>query len=314
MQPFSQGILNSWQTCPRQFQYKYLEGLLLPANPIQQERMGWGSQFHWLMQQAIAQVSIPDRLGTPEIAAVPPTHLDHSAALDDRDLQQAIATTLTALTQWLDRTATDHPWQLDAEHRRTWIAGDRPITVVYDLLAVKGDRAQIFDWKTYAQPVPRDRLARDWQTRLYLYLLAETIDLPPDRLSMSYWFVRPVFGASASNPAETTETTATLHEETFATLHEETFAYSDRWHRQIQGQLTEAIAQIDRALVVHGRGESLAQVPVGDRACQTCAFASRCQRSKVIGFPELVWQEQSWDQSRDQTWDQILEAIEEVAL
>jgi hypothetical protein len=299
VQPFSQGILNSWQTCPRQFQYKYLEGLLLPANPIQQERMGWGSQFHWLMQQSIARGRV-DRLGESLLGSIEPDGWptaagDDPSLMGDRDLQRAIAATLAALEQWLERTATDRPWQLDAEHRRTWVIRDRPITVVYDLLAVNGEQARIFDWKTHAQPVPRDRLEQDWQTRLYLYLLAETIDLPPDRLAMSYWFVRSSVNGFPGAPNGAA-----------ATVREETFEYSERWHHQTQQQLTEAIAQIDRALAAHGRGESLPQVPAGNAACRVCAFASRCQRSPTSDPPELAWQ--------GQRWDQLLEAIDEIIL
>jgi hypothetical protein len=35
-----------------------------------------------------------------------------------------------------------------------------------------------------------DKLAKNWQTRLYLYVLAETSAYPPDSLSMTYWFVQ----------------------------------------------------------------------------------------------------------------------------
>jgi ATP-dependent exoDNAse (exonuclease V) beta subunit len=58
------------------------------------------------------------------------------------------------------------------------------LTVIYDLLIEAEDNAQILDWKTYPQPKEQNRLAKDWQTRLYLYVLAETSDYLPEQISM----------------------------------------------------------------------------------------------------------------------------------
>jgi hypothetical protein len=59
---------------------------------------------------------------------------------------------------------------------------------VYDLLLLGEHQAQIIDWKTYLQP--KQNLDSHWQTRLYLYLLAETSHYQPEDLSMTYWFVK----------------------------------------------------------------------------------------------------------------------------
>jgi hypothetical protein len=68
--------------------------------------------------------------------------------------------------------------------------GNYLLTVIYDLILLESDRAVIFDWKTYLKPIDADKLAKNWQTRLYLYVLAETSAYPPDSLSMTYWFVQ----------------------------------------------------------------------------------------------------------------------------
>ncbi|MFM7371930.1 MAG: PD-(D/E)XK nuclease family protein, partial [Sphaerospermopsis kisseleviana] len=47
----SQGHLNLLETCPRKFQYNYLEKLTTPTDPKQEKHQIAGSRFHLLMQQ-----------------------------------------------------------------------------------------------------------------------------------------------------------------------------------------------------------------------------------------------------------------------
>lgn len=304
MQHLSQGVLNAWMTCPRQFQHWYLDGLTLPANPHQQARMAWGSRFHWLMQQSV-QFAGADR----STARSAPTD-GRSPDAEELALRGAVDRTWTQLRGWLDRADLAQPWSLEAEHRRTQLMGDRLLTVVYDLLALHPAGARIFDWKTHARPVSRDRLQRDWQTRLYLYVLAETSDLPPDRLAMSYWFVRPTAGADRSPGATAGATTAA--EPGPETLVTETFEYSRQWHSAIQRQLMEAAEQIDAAIATYRRGTPLPQVALHSPACRTCAFVSRCGRDPqaIADAPRTA----AWRWPGDRSLDRLLEDIEEVVL
>lgn len=48
------------------------------------------------------------------------------------------------------------------------------LTVIYDLLVTEPDRAEILDWKTYLLPQNPEKIILSWQTKLYLYVLAET--------------------------------------------------------------------------------------------------------------------------------------------
>jgi len=303
MQHLSQGVLNAWMTCPRQFQHWYLDCLVLPANPNQQARMAWGSRFHWLMQQSVQFAGAdrpPDR---PSLAD------GRSADAEELALRGAIDRTWAQLQGWLDRADAADPalsWTLDAEHRRTKLLGDRLLTVVYDLLALHPEGARIFDWKTHARPVSRDRLKQDWQTRLYLYVLAETIDLPPDRLSMSYWFVRPATGSDLPGDADADPAAPTVVEETFE--------YSRQWHRTIQRQLTEAADQIDRAIAAYRQGESLPQVPLNSPACRSCAFVSRCGRDATPAADApgpSIWQRRD---PSDPSIGQLLDEVAEIVL
>ena len=83
----------------------------------------------------------------------------------------------------------ENSWR-EAEHSRTMGHGDFVLTVIYDLLIAQPDKAIILDWKTYRQPQKRANLAKNWQTRLYLYVLVETSEYTPEQITMTYWFVK----------------------------------------------------------------------------------------------------------------------------
>jgi hypothetical protein len=166
----SQAQLNLLETCPPQFQHIYLEQLRSPTSPEQQEKLAWGSRLHLLMQQI--------QLGLPIEALLQV----------DREMGQAIAALLKAVPEILQ---PDPQTCHDAEHYRTLgFNGSYLLTAIYDLLITNSNQAKIIDWKTYLQPENKTKLAKNWQTRLYLYLLAETSDYLPEQISMTYWFVK----------------------------------------------------------------------------------------------------------------------------
>jgi hypothetical protein len=165
----SQGQLNLLETCPVQFQRVYLEQLGSPLSPQQQEKLAWGSQFHLLMQQK--------ELGLP---------ID-SLLAENEQLEHSIASLINAAPEiWLSQNDI---WRA-AEHCRTFNFQDYLLTVIYDLIVCDRTEAKIIDWKTYLQPETRSNLAKNWQTRLYLYVLVETSDYLPEQVSMTYWFVK----------------------------------------------------------------------------------------------------------------------------
>lgn len=172
MLPFlrlSQAHLNRFATCPRQFQYVYLDQLAAPVPPRQQERARWGNQFHRLMQQR--ELGLPI---APLLAAEPL-------------LQRA----LQALERAAPDLLTSPPGtQREAESRRSLALQGFLLTAVYDLFLAEPQRARILDWKTSLQPRDRQQLAADWQTRLYRFLLVETSAYLPEQVSLTYWFVQ----------------------------------------------------------------------------------------------------------------------------
>ena len=197
----SQGHLNLLETCPPQFQKIYLEQLNSPINPEIQARLTWGSRFHLLMQQR--------ELGLPI----------ESWLQEDDELVQAIASLLGAAPNILQ----PHPESFrDAEHCRTLKERGYLLTVIYDLLITNSSQAQIIDWKTYFQPRNKAKLATNWQTRLYLYILGETSSYVPEQISMTYWFVKLPHKPQSL-----------------------TFTYNSKQHEQTRQDLSQLLTKLD---------------------------------------------------------------------
>lgn len=204
MMRLAQGQLNLLETCPPQFQRIYLEQLATPMSPEQQQKLHWGSQFHLLMQQRELGLPIDALLG------------------QDQQLQYA----LTALQETAPELFLSHGNVLrEAEHCRTLNIEDYLLTVVYDLLILEPSKGKIIDWKTYLQPENSAKLAKNWQTRLYLYVLAETSDYLPEEISMTYWFVK-----LPTQPQQLT------------------FSYNSTQHEKTRQDLTQLLTQLSHWL------------------------------------------------------------------
>jgi hypothetical protein len=248
----SQTQLNTLEYCPRQFQYFYHDQLGMPTSAIQQERLQWGQRFHLLMQQ--------QELGLP-IAAL---------ATADAPLQQCIQAF---------REAAPHLFQRDrhslrySEHRRSLEFENYLLTVVYDLLILQRNQAEILDWKTYPRPQTPQRLAQNWQTRLYCFVLAETTDYRPDQIAMTYWFVQ------AESDRQTPAKPQSLK-----------FEYSAAAHEQNRHRLQQLLQELSEWLQI---GDRFPQIEEAEGRCQTCPFVMRCQRhdhrnSDPIDLPALA--------------------------
>ena len=232
----SQGQLNLLETCPRKFQYIYVDQCGSPVSPEQQERLTWGSYFHLLMQQR--------ELGLP---------ID-SLLKDNPQLNHWVTALMDAAPEIFARHAQSFR---DAEHCRTVTMQGYLLTVIYDLFIEDEKSAQIFDWKTYPLPTNRYRLAKDWQTRLYRYVLADTSDYLPEQISMTYWFVK-------SQPRPQCIT----------------FAYDRVQHEKTRADLTELLTRLSGWLHrYHNDHIPFPKVPISSGKCGNCSFAVRCQRT-----------------------------------
>jgi len=227
----NQGHLQLLSTCPPQFQRRYLEQLGGLIEPDRQTKAEWGKTFHQLMQQW--------SLGLPVETML--SHSANPAAADFRASLQTLIENVPALQL--------PPSQRQAEHQRTLKLDAFLFTVVYDLLVTLPDRGEILDWKTYPQPAKKAKIIDHWQTKLYLYVLAETTDYAPEQLSMTYWFVQ-----SANQVKKLT------------------IPYNQADHRRNHQDLTQLLAQFEHGL----RDWQQQQIPFPHhQTCQSCPYHSQ---------------------------------------
>lgn len=237
----SQGHLNIWEICLRRYQYSFLEELSLPEADLQRKKnLLLGSNFHLLMQQK--------ELG-----------LDVSL----------LASSDPKLQSWLDAFEHQPPEMIDGdrlcEHRRTLERqiemslhhsqnSDRGqayfvLTAIYDFLILGDRQAQILDWKTHQVAIAAEKLKTNWQTRLYLYLLAKTTSYAPEQLSMTYWF---------ANTAESV-----------------IISYSQIEHDQTEKKLLHILGQIAQA-------QDYPKLAVDSSECVYCEFRDRCDLGDML--------------------------------
>lgn len=239
----SQAHLTLLETCPRRFQFIFDQSLAVPPSPDGQDAALWGNQFHMLMQQ--------QALGLP-VDVMATANQDMAARVD-------------ALRQTAPHLFNPEPNEKlrQSEHQRTLALNGYVFTVIYDLVVLTESAGWIMDWKTYLKPPMQERLARDWQTRLYLYLLAETSWLNPDQLSMVYWFVR--HRDEQGNDLPPTDYR---------------FSYSLQQHEQTRADL---IRLTDRLSALRQQNN----FPQTDylARCGRCPFQIRCQRIDLPALP-----------------------------
>ncbi|MDF5726843.1 MAG: PD-(D/E)XK nuclease family protein [Rhizonema sp. PD38] len=232
----SQGQLNVLERCPRQFQHTYLEQLHSPLDPEHEERQALGSRFHLLMQQREMGLPIDTFLQADPI------------------LQSWMSAFACAAPEILTTTLKSD--FRESEHYRTLQVQDYLLTVIYDLLIADNQQAQIFDWKTYPKLPNKRKLEQNWQTRLYLYVLAETSNYLPESISMIYWFVQ-----SEGKPQSIK------------------FCYNTAQHEQTAKRLNRLLNKLTNWLKSYYQGEQFPQVPESNKACEYCQYTTRCNRS-----------------------------------
>ena len=226
----SQGQLNLLEICPPKFQQIYLNKLSSLPNPETEDKQTWGSRFHLLMQQR--------ELGLPI----------ESLLEQNQELDRSLRALLQAAPDILG--CGNDQWR-EAEHSRTLSFGNYLLTVIYDLLIADAHRAQIIDWKTYLKPQNKNKLADNWQTRLYLYTLVETSAYRPEQLSMTYWFVK------LPNKPES-----------------QVFPYSEQQHRQTEQDLRDLLTNLDICLKETG------DFPHHPNCVYKCPYASELRNQE----------------------------------
>jgi PD-(D/E)XK nuclease superfamily len=224
--------------------------------PAQQSKTQLGSDFHLLMHQRELGLPIEPILArSPQLNA----------------WMQAMLQTAPELFQ-----PDAHTWR-ESEHVRTLAipqsggsANDNYLfTAIYDLLILQPDRGHIIDWKTYPLPKYKKDLDLEWQTRLYMYILAETSDYLPKQIDFTYWFIQ-----STPQPKSVQ------------------ISYTLKQHRQTQVDLRILLDKLTNWLDVPGEASAVAENPINREPfpqveastglCQQCNFAVRCNRKDPV--------------------------------
>lgn len=245
----SQQHLNILETCPRKFEYLYLNGLNLPLDPEKQERLKFGNQFHLLMQQK--------ELGL-DISSILKTSQDLSDCFQSlqKSVPDLFATDHLFTHQSSNQSANSSVFR-QAEYNLNLTYKNYIITVIYDLLITDNQSADIYDWKTYPLLEKSNRIIENWQTRLYLFILAEASDYLPENISMTYWFIK----SNKSQKAEYLK-----------------ISYDQNQHEKNRQDLDNLLEKLTNYLnKQQTEQQPFPQVNVNLGICSTCQFLNRCQ-------------------------------------
>jgi hypothetical protein len=236
--------LTAFLDCPRRFQLRSLKHLPwpnLPDNTQSAETMLRGQQFHLLLEQYFLGLNIP------------------LSSIGDE-----------AVANWFQTFKQHNPVRPNGrylpEHRLTVPIGNHLLLGRFDLLVV-GEQdgttfAHIYDWKT-GKARGEGALRQDWQTRLYLALLAEGgsalwgvrfsngRSLQPEAITMTYWYA-----AEPDTPRH--------------------MSYSQAEHERNWAEIQAIVAQIDSCLAQDNW-------PLTDEwsHCRRCAYQVYCGRQEA---------------------------------
>jgi hypothetical protein len=237
---FSQSSLQDYVDCPRRFQLRHINHLSWPAvetEPVleNERRLQEGQLFHRMVQQH--RVGLPveklSRLAnTPDLNHWWENYLGHDFRISN--CEQFPELSLTAPV---------------GRHR---------LLAKYDLIAIlPGQKAIIFDWKTYHKR-PRDEwMAARMQTRVYRTLLVVAgaslnggASIQPDQIEMVYWY--------AEFPSEPIR-----------------FPYNSTQYKRDWDTLTGIINEIDQ--------HPAFPLTEDEQKCAFCLYRSYCNRGGKAG-------------------------------
>ncbi|OIP77836.1 MAG: hypothetical protein AUK48_03080 [Oscillatoriales cyanobacterium CG2_30_44_21] len=241
----SQGHLNIWERCRREYQYRYLEELNLPeADLVGKQNLLLGANFHLLMQQKEMGLDVAELAGSH-------ANLQSWLAAFEQQPPAMIAGDRLCEHRRTLEVSANLPMSLHHIHNHDHGQGCFVLTAIYDLLILGDRQGQILDWKTHQVAISKAKLQKNWQTRLYLYLLAKTTNYAPEEISMTYWF---------ANAAESV-----------------IINYSQADFDQTERQISQILTEIRDT-------DNYPKLLSGNSNCRRCEFRDRCDRGEPLGF------------------------------
>lgn len=231
--------LTTFLACQRRFELRYLQKLPWPQRPLSvqdEELLARGQAFHQVLQRHFLGWDV------------------EAAAIGDAQVRQWYL-------QFQNSKLQLPQGRVLTEMSLTIPLGQHLLNGRFDLLILgKSEQgeptAHLFDWKT-GKAQESSKLRHDWQTRLYLAMLAESdtalfpgtqTPLKAENISITYWFV------TEPDVPRTLTYSAAQHAENWASL------------QAIAAQIDTQIAQGDWP-----KTDDLSE-------CQRCAYQMICQR------------------------------------
>lgn len=166
----TQESLTLLENSPQKFQQLYLEKKEMPEPAIDNQRQDIGNDFHTIMKQLL--------MGLPV-----------SSLLSNYPYLHHWVEGLKKAAPYIFTPASSEELK-ECEYPCTLMVEGHLLSVVYDMLIASAERAQIVEWTTSKMPSKPQFIRDNWQTRLYLYVLASLGDYKPEEISMTYWFVQ----------------------------------------------------------------------------------------------------------------------------
>jgi hypothetical protein len=259
---FSQSSLQDYADCPRRFQLRYVEQIHWPAvesEPLLENEghQIQGQAFHRLVQQ--------------KFLGLPSEKLSRLAKTQNLERWwqnfQSFNLVPSDYTQYPELTLSSP-------------IGEHRLTAKYDLVAANpGQKALIFDWKTYAKR-PRDEwMAARWQTRVYRALLTTAgthlnndVPFEPEQIEMIYWYAD-----FPSGPAR--------------------FAYDKKQYKRDWSAIEKIVGEISK--------EEDFPLTEDEKSCRFCTYRSYCGRGIRAGILAEAEAEVETDVTFDVNFEQI---------
>ena len=234
---YSQNSINTYKSCPLKFKFKYIDKINWRQDDIGSreyyESLVVGTEFHLLCERYFSNIP----LGINE-------------------------NTNPKFAKWMDKIKKLLPISNEIiEGRETYLPeyeiryslkGDT-ITAKYDLIIIKDNSIEIWDWKTENKKVDYKNVQNRIQTIVYMYMAKEVIpklynlDVPFENISMKYY--QPEF------------------EDEPVTIH-----YSEEVHKSYKNRITQYIDMIKQVKYHEVKNTN---------HCQYCEFNKLCNGKDV---------------------------------
>lgn len=175
----TQAKINTWLTCKTCFRLRYRDVFRWPKEPNEAgalEAMEMGEMFHMLAAQYLVSAG---KFSVDESTLSSKVGVWWHAFLESKQIQALIS---------------GPHLKVEADFEVALI-DDVKVNGRIDCLQISQGSINIFDWKT-GRPRNKADLETDWQTCLYLAMVAQSRDLlgqanlPLDQISITYWYAR----------------------------------------------------------------------------------------------------------------------------